>query len=153
MKCKTVQKKLNAYLDAELTAEASRRVEEHFRTCPDCARELAHQRRLRQLLDLVPGMKVPVGFARSVCARAARGIGAAERKIIPLAERMPAWVRVAAMVAIVVSVTAGAFMSNSVARMRSAETVQVETQPADLLSAVPPGGVAEAYLELIGETE
>ena len=151
MNCKKTRKRLNAFLDGELSAELKARVEDHFRRCPECAAELARLRKLRGLLDQVPGMTVPAGFARSVRAGAERLVR--EEKLVPMpAARSLVLVRVAAMVAIVVGLALGGVVSNAVVRARSVESPVAAAQEPDLLSVVPPGSLAEVCVQWFDET-
>ena len=157
MRCKAVHRKLNAYLDGELSAEAAARVEEHVQACPLCADELAGLNGLGILLDAAPRVEAPERFALSVRRAAARRGGARDSKVIPI--RWAALsARVAAMLALVFGIGLGGVKSGSVMGTRRAQVQTPSEQlvaelSLDLLSAVPSDSVTEAYLEWAGDLE
>ena len=159
MNCRQAQRRLNAYLDGELPAEMRRTLEAHIEGCSACARELAAHQEMRRLLDEPPAAMVPTGFARSVRERASRQVVAARGHAMPQPWRVsPIPVRVAAMLALGVGLLLGGLMGNSAAVVRASEqTVRTkelqEGLSLDLLSAVTPSSLAEAYLELTGNSE
>ena len=153
MRCKTVRKKLNAYLDGELPAGVAVRVEEHVRGCPLCAEELAGLRRLGGVMDAAPRAETPEAFALSVLRAAARRARARESKIIPIRWLSPPLLaRAAAVLALVFGVAVGGLMSGSVMGTRNSQMLASSERSApdlsmDLLSAVPPDSMTETYLE------
>jgi len=157
MKCRTVQRRLGAYLDGELAARARADVETHLRACQACAAELEREEALRRLLGLSPAPAAPEGFVRSVLEK---GLGRrrVERQRVFALPRMPvpALSRVAAAAAVVLGIALGGLLGVSVVRLRvaglAASGQQRESDlSVSLLEPVPSDSVSEAYLELIGE--
>jgi anti-sigma factor RsiW len=66
------QHSLQAYLDGELAPGEAAALEEHLRTCPDCAREIASALRLRRGMAAARGRFTPDPAFK---ARVLRGIG------------------------------------------------------------------------------
>ena len=149
MTCRGVQRRFGAYLDGELPSEASAEVGRHLEACATCAQELGRFRRLAALLEGVPAPEAPVGFARRVRAlaerRGAEGEGVAAGRA--------GW-RVRYAAALLLGVTLGGLMSVSVSRLSGAG----EEQPtagdvvAELVGAPASDSLAEAFLELTGES-
>jgi anti-sigma factor RsiW len=54
MSCKRIQRRISAFLDAELPADEARRIEEHLARCRACAREARVLAASYQLLELCP---------------------------------------------------------------------------------------------------
>ncbi len=157
MDCKDAQRRFNAYLDGELPAETSALVHEHLRECPRCSEELGRHRALQRLMDGLPGMTVPQGFASSVRARAARRLSTVGQPIL-VAPRRPAPIlaRLAAVLVVAVGVMLGGLMSSSIAHLQAEALIRAEQQSRldmtlDVLGAVPPDSVAETYLALLGQ--
>jgi hypothetical protein len=57
MNHREIQKLIGAYVDGELHGEEKRIVEEHIKTCADCARELEY---IRELNEKIKGEKMPL---------------------------------------------------------------------------------------------
>lgn len=78
---KRIQEQLSAYLDGELSARDQAAVEQHLRTCGQCARDLATLRWTVNLVREVPAMALPRSFTVRVAAvapaRVARRTGLA----------------------------------------------------------------------------
>jgi hypothetical protein len=62
---KHVSDDLSAYLDQELTAGDTRRVEAHLRTCAQCRRELETLRYTMQMVQALPSVRAPRSFTLS----------------------------------------------------------------------------------------
>ena len=72
--CRKVRADLDSYLSHELPEEASRAVERHLESCPECGAELETRARVRtQLRSAVRGAAVPAGLEAKV-RRALRGV-------------------------------------------------------------------------------
>jgi anti-sigma factor RsiW len=95
---------LHAYLDGELDLVRSLEIEEHLKTCPDCAQELRSHQTLRRafrgsnLYERAPG-----GLQSSIRAALAREAGA-PAKPIPVARRREFWNWAAVAAAILLAV-------------------------------------------------
>lgn len=154
MNCRQVQRKLNAYLDAQVPADVSAGIERHLAGCPRCSAELARLRRLGELMDQAPAMPVPLGFASSVRARAAGrqavtapSSSCAARRLLP----------VASVAALMLGVAAGGLMSLAVAHTRLAGTSSPQQTELDvtaqLLGVAEPDSVADAFLQLTDNSQ
>lgn len=71
--CDEAFRRLDDYLDRELTPEEMARVKEHLDTCEMCAREFGFEERmLRGLRDKLRRIKAPDGLADKVARSLAR---------------------------------------------------------------------------------
>jgi predicted anti-sigma-YlaC factor YlaD len=79
MTCRNYRDSMMAYLDNELNEEQKRAFEEHLAGCPDCTREMAQFRKLKQMTDCVafvePEDRVWEQYWGNVYNRVERGIG------------------------------------------------------------------------------
>lgn len=79
MTCQDQKDLMMAYLDNELNEQQKRAFEEHLAGCPDCARELAQFRKLKQMTDCVtlvePEDRVWEQYWGNVYNRIERGTG------------------------------------------------------------------------------
>jgi len=159
MKCKQVQRRLNAYLDGELPAEMRQALETHLYGCSACARELASHQELRLLMDEPPAATVPEGFARLVRESASRHAVPVRPRAEPEVWRVyPIPMRAAAMLALGAGLLAGGLMGQSAALVRTTEQAAAAEQAEEdlsleLIGALAPGSLAEDYLELTGNSE
>ena len=124
MYCEEARRKLNAYLDGELAAEAAALVRGHLEGCPQCSEELYRLKQLNSLLDGLPGAAAPEGFAREVRTRASQRAAGAGRLTV-LAEWFATrnLVRVAAVLALAAGVLTGGFLGVSTARVKTDELI------------------------------
>jgi anti-sigma factor RsiW len=80
MKCDEILVLMMGYIDNEVSPSQRTAVEEHVKTCPDCARELDAYRRLSQTLSSIsfvePGDIVSTAFNKRTYNRAERLAGA-----------------------------------------------------------------------------
>ncbi len=79
MTCQDHKDLMMAYLDNELNEEQKRAFEEHLAGCPDCTRDLAEFRKLKQMTDSVtlvePEDRVWDQYWSNVYNRIERGLG------------------------------------------------------------------------------
>ncbi len=79
MTCQEYKDLMMAYLDNELDAQQRRVFEEHLASCPDCTKEMAEFRRLKQMTDDVefvePEDRLWQRYWGGVYNRIERGIG------------------------------------------------------------------------------
>lgn len=69
MRCEEVRDLRIDWLRGRLPADRARELDAHVAGCGACRAELDAERRLDQVLDRVPGIAVPDGFALRVLAR------------------------------------------------------------------------------------
>jgi len=157
MKCKKARRKLNAFLDGELSVREADRVRQHLEACEQCAEELRALERLNGLLQLLPSPRFAVGLVAAI-RRRAEGQLEVNRRPAAIAGLLPERVvtAVAAALLMAVGLLAGGLMGSSISAAEVAQLrAQAQMAEADLglgsLGAAPPTSVAAAYLELTGE--
>jgi Putative zinc-finger len=72
MECPEIKGYLSEYLDSELDAEKSARIERHLKSCPDCREELDALRKVIETLGSMDAMEAPGGFMEEVHQRIER---------------------------------------------------------------------------------
>ena len=88
MVCDDNARLLHGYLDGELDLVRSLEIEEHLKTCPDCAQELWNQQTLRKAFRSSSLYeRAPAGLADRIRASIARE---ATTDVAPTAENAPA---------------------------------------------------------------
>ena len=158
MRCRTVQKRLNAFLDGLVQPSELAAMEVHLQGCPECQAALARLRRLSSLLESIPAAPVPDGFSARLMERAHQR-QAEPRKSRILTWRpvlfwreMPAATRVAAAAMLVLAIGMGALMARDLSRgpkpARIAAVEMNDVYALDYLSEAPGGSLADAYLTL-----
>jgi anti-sigma factor RsiW len=84
--CSQDRNALSAYLDGELSADQERSLQEHLRSCPECAAEVAAQVRLRRAMKPAASRFAPsADFRRKVQGQLAPKRTAASRWLWPAA--------------------------------------------------------------------
>jgi anti-sigma factor RsiW len=117
-----------AYLDGELSVEASARFEQHARACPTCAEVLNEQKRLLCLLSiafgepLVQQPSLPRDFSRVVRARAQSDMGRVRER----PERKRALVACVALAALTCMLLGGSALVEALAPVRFGARALVE---------------------------
>ena len=158
MRCRKVQRNLNAFLDGLLQPSERAAMEVHLQGCPECQAALARLRRLSSLLEGIPSPPVPDGFSERLMARAYQRQAERRRSRI-LSWRpvlfwrgMPATMRVAAAATLVLAIGLGALMARDLSSgPKPAGITAVEMNDVyalDYLSEAPGGSLADAYLTL-----
>lgn len=105
MKCEEIRKLLLDYCAGEMDARARKLVEEHLKSCPDCAAELAGWREYREKLGSLEAVKPPPDFLTRVHARLEKESGfktALRRVFSPVRLKIPLEAAAAAAVVILV---------------------------------------------------
>lgn len=163
--CTKNRKRLNAFIDGELTGSARREIEGHLSVCRACRRELNQMRGLERMLscDVVP--PVPEGLSDRILAEAAlmqdSGSAAAtefrKSKTNPI---RPWWIRVATAAVFVMGLAIGAWLGwtsthGSGARLHTrAQSAQDQIGQYlfafEALGAAPQGSIEGATLDLLG---
>lgn len=73
MECQDVTEILNAWMDLELPAEQTARINRHLKTCRPCAREADALRMLAITLDAMPTIPVPAQLVRKTMRKLRAG--------------------------------------------------------------------------------
>jgi anti-sigma factor RsiW len=161
--CKRTTDQLSAYLDGQLPDGEKAQVREHLATCPRCAAELESLKRLEGLVDGLPGLPAPLGFAERVRrAAVVRPLPGLQPQSIGSILFGGMLTRVAAVLMVVCGLWMGISLGGTVSSAASAgdgTVVAEETQssvddadPLDLpvgsLSAAPVGSLTEVYLAM-----
>lgn len=64
MDCLNIRTLLNAYVDAELSADLAEKVRRHLDLCPGCTSEVVALEQLAKHLGALPEIRVPTALAR-----------------------------------------------------------------------------------------
>ena len=157
MWCVKVERKLNAFLDAELTAAERARVEEHLCECASCREALDRLRGVAAALAQAPTPPaVPDGFAERLMARAARRAEQSSHRpvVVRLRPSFSPVMRVAAAAMLTLGIGLGALMGWDLSRTpskpsRLAAAADINAvYGLDYLSEAPDGSLASVYLTL-----
>ncbi len=163
MRCRTAQRRLEAYLGGELVETERARLEEHIASCTKCRLALEHARQLHETLGHSTAPPLPESFHARLMARArehAEERSWAERILRPVGWRpaMPAGLRVAAAAAVVVALGLGMLIGRDMWRGQGPPEPQpaqvTEADPVrlyriDYLAEAPDGSLAGAYVSLV----
>jgi anti-sigma factor RsiW len=115
-----------AYLDGELAAEQERSLQEHLRSCPDCAAEIAAMVSLRRAMKLAASRFTPSAeFRRKV-----------QSQIAPKESFRPRWIWPAAAVALAAMVLAMVWIGQRAVRNQTFREV-ADLHVSDMASANP----------------
>ncbi len=157
MWCVKVERKLNAFLDAELTAAERARVEVHLRECASCREALDRLRGVAAALAQAPAPPpVPDGFAERLMVRAARRAEHTSHRpvVVRLWPSFSPAMRVAAAAMLALGIGLGALMEWDLSRTPSKPSrLAAAADPnavygLDYLSEAPDGSLAGVFLAL-----
>lgn len=105
MECKSIQKKLSAYIDDILSPQEKMMVDEHLRTCPACASALSDLKKTVGLIKNLEEVEPPAWMTQKIMARiraeAQPKKGLLQRLFYPLYIKLP----VGAIATVVVALT------------------------------------------------
>lgn len=163
MRCKTAQRKLEAYLGKELTKEGRLRLENHLASCAECTRALEHARQLHRAVGDKTTPPLPAGFHARLMARARQHRAKRswiERILHPFGwgTAMPAGLRLATAAAVAVALALGILIGRDMWRgqtpqetraARITEADPVHLYRMDYLAETPDGSLAGAYVSLV----
>lgn len=159
MTCDRVRTRLSAYVDQELSAGLTKEVELHLPSCESCRHELARLQKLAFVLAANPLPPVPVDLAERILRQSQMPRTVHRRIHIPRMvwwNTMPGYMRAAAVVVLMVGLTAGTFMGLSVSPRDNSPLAAIAVQDSaltsslhlDIFSDSPSGSPAEAYLAM-----
>ncbi|MCR4437628.1 MAG: zf-HC2 domain-containing protein [bacterium] len=150
MTCKTVQRRLSAFLDGELTEELTRQVGEHVSRCTECAAELARLQKVWQLLGSLPPVQAPPFFATRVLAQVKAGRrNLVERvgELVFARPLLPIAVSVGILAGVLLGSRLGSWITGGYRHGSEALVTQVATE-FESFGDLPPGSLSEAYVTL-----
>ena len=64
MNCNEVRDNLSLYIDGELSEDEKKLMDEHFKTCSDCSKELEEYKKMIKTLRELPKEEPPVGYCK-----------------------------------------------------------------------------------------
>jgi anti-sigma factor RsiW len=166
MRCKTAQRRVEAYLGGELTEKERARTEQHLASCAECTRALEHAWQLRGTLREKMTPPLPESFHARLMARAREHAGErrwSDRILRPFGwiPAMPVGLRAAAVAGVVVALGLGMLIGRDMWRvqeLREAQPAQLaEDDPVriyrvDYLTEAPGDSLAGAYVSLVSAT-
>lgn len=85
MNCNEVKDNLSLYIDDELSEDEKKSMDEHFKACPDCSRELEEYKKIIQALKELPDEEPPAGY----CKRLKEKLLIAKQSEIPEIPEIP----------------------------------------------------------------
>jgi anti-sigma factor RsiW len=161
--CVRIRSRLSAYVDRELSAGLTEEITLHLRTCEDCRSELVRTQKLTSVLkeDVVPD--VPAALAQRIVARGRQQLSGRivhpRRWLVPHIHAwdfMPAYMRAAAVVVLIVGLTVGTLLGLSVSHQGNDQNVTTTTQESDpvavlnldYFSDTPTGSLPQVYAAL-----
>jgi predicted anti-sigma-YlaC factor YlaD len=152
MKCSTIQRKLSAYMDAEVSEQERTIISEHLASCPECQRILQVLTKMREELNLVPGIQSPPYFYTRLKQRMID-----ESRSISVLEKIRRFVLPGfATVLTLASLLLGNFMARAIYNGITETGVSTETTNVlgiDAFDQFPEGSVSNLYCELLSGGE
>lgn len=163
MRCRTAQRRLEAYLGGELSEQERARLERHLASCAECTRALEHARQLHETLGRRASPPLPESFHARLMARAREHAGErrwSERILRPFGRivAMPAGLRAAVAAGVIVALGIGALIGRDMWRGQKPPEPQpaqiaaadpVRTYRVDYFSEAPRDSLAGAYVSLV----
>lgn len=153
MKCHEAKDVISRYIDHDLDAELTKALDEHFRTCVNCAKELESYRQLISTLKGVPEVEPPQDLARSI----SKHLGAkplpektAEPPVLPAPRRVKFPFKIAAIGAAAVLAVIWAARS---AILRIPAAAPGETAQAPVEEKITPPPAQEALIEPVAAAD
>lgn len=135
LNCEQVWPELSNYVDGDVDAALRSAMEEHFRTCKQCASVLAGTRNVVQLYGDERMLEVPVGFGRRLEKRLAR-------KAAVEGSGWSSWTAWLVPVAAIALIVGGVLLTNLLSHGRFDKSYHAEPGnniPADLVVVVSDG--------------
>ena len=165
MECKKVLSRLQAYIDAELSAKLMREMEEHLGRCPACRGQAERIQKMKIILDSLAVSPLPAEFSARVMAEA---MGRAALAKIKKPSFPPKWqplqrlfdlsvpMRLAACAVILLVCLLGVPMSKELSYSLNTQNAVAEGEHLDgfeWFSPAPPESLGSAYLTLAWNTD
>jgi anti-sigma factor RsiW len=155
MNCSTIQTRLSAFADGELSPALRSEIEAHLALCADCRRLLADGDRLWLALEDSNPPRPRPDFTQAVLRKVTTqsGSGIFIDRIRAWARLLPAPAALAAMV--VLGLLLGGWMGQTVLeerRVASAPAQEASLEGLDAFTPTPRGSLAQGYLVLVSTT-
>jgi predicted anti-sigma-YlaC factor YlaD len=168
MHCEHVRKKLNAYMDVELSEATMEKIKIHLDNCQDCSGALTRLQSLINVLEEVSTLEVPKDFANRVLAHAyerSKGAQSMQRKHVSVYRwwslKLFTAQTAAAAAVLVIGLAIGGVMGwdtwhnqgiQSVGKSQMAQVEPTAIYNLDYLTDAPKGSLADTYLTLASAT-
>ncbi len=153
MNCRKVLKKINRYMDNELSASQAAAVDEHLRACRDCREAMARHAGIAAVLNTLELPEPPADFPLRVRLAAEKRSEAAKQKVVafPRLHTMPAASRAAAAVVLFLGLALGALSGHSAYRhaWRTAYAGN-DLFAGELFRTIPGDEISGTYLAFMG---
>lgn len=148
MKCSAATKLLSSYLDGELQAKDSERLDAHLKQCRHCADKLESLQAMSNMFAQVQRYESPAGFSARVLARL-------DEEPTSFFTLWPIFTRFAETVAILVAITAGIMSGGALISSISSHQkgTVVSALSLDSFEALPPQSLGRAYLVMTEERQ
>jgi len=149
MKCKSIQKRLSAYIDGELGEDLAGEISRHLETCPYCGKELARLRQLYGFIDIDVSMTDDPHFVTRVRA----GLQKRDQAHLNVG-KLEWWIgRLLIPATLVVGLFIGTIIGKQVSRgLLPSSSANFEMSrdyiDRDVFSAVPSGSLVDNFLAL-----
>jgi len=159
MKCHTIEKKLSAYQDGELSASEKEQVERHLTGCHSCHEQYVRLQQTWQGLGDLTEIRPTPGFYKRVSQK----IGQTSEKGV-LGSRWGNWglralpSPVIASVSLAIGILCGTYIGNSLFQFESFHSAAASSEGGFLSSLrvfdpAPPGTLANSYERLLSYNE
>jgi predicted anti-sigma-YlaC factor YlaD len=160
MKCQTIEKKLSAYQDGELSTTENEQIERHLVVCHSCREQHVKLQQTWQVLGEMAELRPSLGFYKHV----SKQIGQASQKgIFDTSPWGGWWVRALpssalASVILAIGILCGTYIGNSFIKIQPLHNVAAYPEEGFLSSLkvfdpIPPGTLADNYKRLLSYNE
>ena len=162
MRCPSVQERLSAYQDGEISGKERERIAAHLEGCPACRRAYAELEQAWQLLEKIPEIQASAGFEGRLFERINAVPEPRSRWPFPWLSWVYRAYPAPAMAAVVllVGIVLGGYLGDTLVSNFASAPAQVQVSRADTdivsfkaFAAAPPGTLGEGYLRMAHFTE
>ena len=159
MKCQTIEKKLSAYQDGELSVSEKERIEIHLAVCHSCREQFVRLQETWQTLGGLTPIRTTPGFNKRVCQK----IGQTSEKGV-WGHRWGNWglralpSPIFASVILAIGILCGTYIGNSLFQFEPFHSAAASSEGGFLNSLrvfdpAPPGTLADSYERLLSYNE